>query len=79
MTSPSKLLTAAALATVFAFSLAPAWSADVDDLDHRDDGSDDHRDHHHDDGDHRADDDRDHHLGADDDRDLRSRDPVVSS
>jgi tol-pal system protein YbgF len=32
MTSPSKLLTAAALATVFAFSLAPAWSADVDDL-----------------------------------------------
>jgi tol-pal system protein YbgF len=32
MKSLPKLLTAAALATVFAFSLAPAWSADVDDL-----------------------------------------------
>lgn len=32
MKSLPKLLTAAALATVFALSLAPAWSADVDDL-----------------------------------------------
>jgi tol-pal system protein YbgF len=32
MKSSSNLLTAAALATVFAFSVAPAWSADVDDL-----------------------------------------------
>lgn len=32
MSSLPKLLTTAALATVFAFSLSPAWSADVDDL-----------------------------------------------
>ncbi|NOT42829.1 MAG: tol-pal system protein YbgF [Alphaproteobacteria bacterium] len=35
MKSRPKLLTTAALATVFALSFAPAWSADVDDLEHK--------------------------------------------